>query len=78
MVSDHNSRNDVMKRGYFGLMIGMIVFFSGITSIQLTAYVGSSGLDYVTYLATIVLTVSGLVIIGGSIMYLLVEKIKQR
>jgi len=57
-----------VKRGYLALIIGIIVFISGIISSFLIYSV--QGIDFTIYWATIGIAVSGLMIIGGSFMYL--------
>ena len=57
-----------MNRGYLALIIGVIVFISGIISSLLIYSV--QGVDFAIYLTTIGLVVIGLMIIGGSFMYL--------
>jgi len=57
-----------MKQSYFILIIGIILFISGMISNLLIA--SSQGLDLDIYLVTIGIAVSGLIIIGGSFMYL--------
>jgi hypothetical protein len=63
-----------VKQSYFMLIIGVILFISGTISNFLTW--SSQGVDFDIYLVTLGISVSGLMIIEGSFMYLWFSKKK--